>query len=85
MINVLNLPMYVVGGGASNAWDAFAPAMFEEVRKRSFVYAATEPEPPETYSKSSPAQRKTSKVTMITRSVLGGDAGLLGAARLTML
>ena len=40
----LNLPIYVIGGGLANAWDAFAPTMMEEVRKRSFVYAATVPE-----------------------------------------
>ncbi len=44
MVNALNLPIYVLGGGAANAWDAFAPAMFAEIRKRSFVYAATVPE-----------------------------------------
>jgi glucokinase len=41
MINGLNLPLYVIGGGVSAGWDAFAPAMFDEVRKRSFVYAGT--------------------------------------------
>jgi len=25
LVNVLNLEMYVIGGGASSAWDAFAP------------------------------------------------------------
>jgi glucokinase len=41
MVNSLNCPLYVIGGGVSNAWDAFAPALFDEVRKRSFVYAGT--------------------------------------------
>src|SRR5437016_14146992 len=36
MINALNLPMYVVSGGVSNSWDAFAPAMMEQVKLRSF-------------------------------------------------
>ena len=31
MINALNLPMYVIGGGVSSAWDAFAPSMFQEL------------------------------------------------------
>jgi glucokinase len=44
LINALNLPMYVVGGGVSAGWDAFAPRMMEVIRKRSFVYAATVPE-----------------------------------------
>ena len=39
MINALNLPMYVIGGGVSSAWDAFAPTMFEELKVRSFIYS----------------------------------------------
>ncbi len=35
MINALNLPMYVIGGGVCSAWDAFAPTMFEELKTRS--------------------------------------------------
>jgi glucokinase len=46
LVNVLNLEMYVIGGGASSAWDAFAPTMFEELRQRSIVYAATAPTDP---------------------------------------
>ena len=75
LINLLNLPMYVIGGGVSNAWDAFLPALLEEVRKRSFVYRATAP------GDSSGEGRKT----IITRALLGGDAGLFGASRLPML
>jgi glucokinase len=63
-INVLDLEMYVLAGGVAAAWDAFAPSMFEEMRKRSLVYAATADE----------------QKTIITRAVLGGDAGLYGAA-----
>jgi glucokinase len=74
LVNLLNLPMYVVGGGVSDAWEAFAPAMLEEVGKRSFVYRATAPE-------SATPGRKT----VITRALLGSDAGLIGAARLPML
>ena len=75
LINLLNLPIYVIGGGAANAWDAFLPALLEEVRKRSFVYRATAP------GESSGPGKKT----IITRALLGGDAGLFGAARLPML
>ena len=46
LVNVLNLEMYVIGGGASSAWDAFAPTMFEELRQRSIVYVATAPSDP---------------------------------------
>ena len=75
MINALNLPMYVIGGGAASAWEAFAPAMFDELRKRSYVYAATAPD------ETLPAR----KHTLITRALLGSDAGLIGAARLALL
>jgi glucokinase len=75
MINALNLPMYVIGGGAASAWEAFAPAMFDELRKRSYVYAATAPD------ETLPAR----KYTLITRALLGSDAGLIGAARLALM
>jgi glucokinase len=74
LINLLNLPIYVIGGGVANAWEAFFPALLEEVRKRSFVFRATAPESP------SPGRK-----TVITRALLGSDAGLFGAARLPLL
>jgi glucokinase len=72
-INTLNLPIYVVGGGVSAAWDAFSPKMFETVKQRSFIYLATGPE----------SGRRNP--TVIRRAQLGSDAGILGAARLPML
>ena len=84
LVNVLNLDMFVIGGGVSSAWDAFAPTMFEELRERSIVYAATAPEDPLHESAPASGQRETynRRLTVITRAVLGGDAGLYGAARL---
>jgi glucokinase len=38
LVNALNLPLYVIGGGAADAWDLFFPAMMEEVRYRSFIF-----------------------------------------------
>jgi glucokinase len=82
LVNVLNLEMYVIGGGASSAWDAFAPSMFVELRERSIVYAATAPtDPLKSGSSGSTIERKT----IITRAVLGSDAGLYGAARVSTL
>jgi glucokinase len=46
LVNVLNLEMYVLGGGVASAWDAYAPTMFEELRVRSLVYSATAPGDP---------------------------------------
>jgi glucokinase len=77
MINVLNLQMYVIGGGVSSAWEMFSPTLFAELRHRSFVYRATEPD----NSLTAPQRRKT----IITRALLGSDAGLIGAARLPMM
>ena len=76
LVNALNLHMIVIGGGVSSAWEAFSPSIFEEVRRRSFVYTATTPNPQEL----NPAH----KTTIITRALLGSDAGLYGAARLPM-
>lgn len=76
LVNIFNLPMYVIGGGVASAWDAFAPAMFQEVATRSFVYAATTP------SGEAPPDRQR---TIITRALLSSDAGLYGAARLPMI
>lgn len=73
MVNALNLPMYVIGGGVASGWEAFAPPMFGELRRRSYVYAATA-------SDENPGKR-----TVITRALLGGDAGLVGAARLALM
>jgi len=75
LINLLNLPIYVIGGGVASAWDAFLRPLLEEVQKRSFVYRATTPG-----GASGPGKK-----TIITRALLGGDAGLFGAARLPLL
>ncbi|MGB8114407.1 MAG: ROK family protein [Candidatus Sulfotelmatobacter sp.] len=115
-INILNLDMFVLGGGVSSAWDAFAPKMFEELRERSLVYAATalsDPmleeklvwgQPPSAVQaeRSSAAAGTgsnswtvaanhditsipTERRTIITRALLGSEAGLYGAARAAVL
>ncbi len=85
LVNVLNLDMYVIGGGVAAAWASFAPTMFDELAKRSFVYAATAPERALGAHDGASADlhaTKGSKRTIITRALLGSDAGLYGAARL---
>jgi len=73
LINALNLPLYVVGGGVAAAWPAFSPAMFRELNQRSVVFRAGEP------------RNNPRKATMIVPTSLPGRAGLLGAACLPML
>jgi len=87
MVNSLNLSIYVIGGGASSAWEAFSPSIFEELRRRSLVYAATAPydrlavhEGASAHVKAGPGHK-----TIIARALLGSDAGLYGAARLSMI
>ncbi len=91
LVNGLNLDMFVIGGGVSSAWDAYAPNMFEELRERSLVYAATAPANPlmsEASEKhegaSAQTESRTERKTIITRALLGSDAGLFGAARVAM-
>jgi glucokinase len=86
LINALNLPMYVVGGGVSSAWDAFAPFIFDELRQRSMVYAATAPVTAlNGQGASAQVEPSGPTKTIVTRALLGSDAGLFGAARLPML
>jgi glucokinase len=83
LVNALNLPMYVVGGGVSSAWEAFAPSIFEELRRRSMVYAATAPSSTAGHQgASAQVESGAGQKTIVTRALLGSDAGLYGAARL---
>ena len=72
LINILNLPLYVVGGGVANSWDLMSPALFDELERRSYVYALTAPGRPA--SKGMPGGG-----TQVLPAMLGAEAGLLGA------
>jgi glucokinase len=87
LVNSLNLPMYVVGGGVASAWEVFAPAIFAELRSRCMVYAATAPPDPfgQGGGASAHLEPGPGRKTIITRALLGSDAGLFGAARLPMV
>jgi glucokinase len=84
LINGLNLEMYVIGGGVSSAWEAFSPSVFEELRRRSMVWAATAPADPlaSPSGASAMVEPGAARKTIVTRALLGSDAGLYGAARL---
>lgn len=72
LVNTLNVPLYVVGGGLANAWKLFSPALFKELRHRSYVYRLTE-------MGERDAQGRISGKTYVEPTELGPEAGLLGA------
>jgi glucokinase len=86
LVNAFNLNMYVIGGGAASAWEAFSPALFEELRQRSLVYVATAPGSPLSSGAGALGHvgADASTKTIITRALLGSDAGLYGAAQLPL-
>jgi glucokinase len=73
LINAFNLPMYVIGGGVSQAWDQFAPSMFAQLKERSIVFRAGE------------EQKTRHRSTEVKPAKLEGEAGIIGAARLPMI
>jgi glucokinase len=73
LVNVFNLPLYVIGGGVVSAWDLFAPRMFQELRSLSYIYGLTEPVLDQPF---------TAGKTYVVPAATGPDAGLLGAAML---
>ncbi len=75
LVNTLNLPLYLLGGGVCEAWEMFAPTMFRELHVRSYVYRLTEPK------ERDPAALERHR-TYILRAPLGSGAGLLGACLL---
>ncbi len=73
LVNVLDLPLYTIGGGVSAAWDLYAPRMFAIIEEFSYVYRMSRPERRDRFE---PGR------THICRARLGSDAGVLGAASL---
>jgi glucokinase len=76
LINTLDLPMIVVGGGMARAWDLFSPTMFQAIHDFSVVYRLVEP-----------TQRlhREEDRTFIRPATIGPSAGLLGAGMLPFL
>lgn len=77
LINILNLPLYVVGGGVANSWDLIAPSLLEEVERRSYVYGLTAPGKPASGGMPGGGTR-------VLPAQLGAEAGLLGACILPL-
>jgi glucokinase len=76
VINTLDLPMVIIGGGVASAWPLFAESMYRTVREYSVVYRLV-----------APTQRETLEedCTFICPAALGPAAGLLGAGLLPRL
>lgn len=72
LVNTLNLPLYVVGGGLAQAWHLMKDTIFKELLHRSYVYRFTAPGSPI-------AMRNPRGATHVLPAELGPDAGLLGA------
>jgi glucokinase len=73
LINAFNLPLYVIGGGVSQAWDQFSPCLFHELTERSIVFRAGE------------EQKSRHRSTEVKPAKLKENAGIIGAARLPLM
>lgn len=95
LVNILNLEMFVIGGGVASAWEAFAPAMMAELCARSIVFGAVAANSAFCAASANPGSSNRDggfqtpwsgdRKTVITQAVLGSDAGLYGAAHLAAL
>lgn len=77
LVNILNLPLYVIGGGVANSWDLLSAFLFEELERRSYVYALTAQGRPA-------ANGMPCGGTRVLPAKLGAEAGLLGACILPL-
>lgn len=77
LVNTLNLPLYVIGGGLVQAWNLLKPEIFKELCHRSYVYRLTAPG-------SEIVRGNPQAVTHVLPAELGKDAGLLGACILPL-
>jgi glucokinase len=77
LINILNLPLYVIGGGVAESWDLLSPSLFKELEERSYVYALTAPG-------RAAACGMPGGGTRVKPARLGPEAGLLGACILPL-
>lgn len=72
LVNSLNLPLYVIGGGVANAWEQFAPRMFDVLTQASSIYRLTDP-------KQKSGERMAKAKTHVVPARLGPNSGILGA------
>ena len=75
LVNSLNLPLYVIGGGVATGWDLFAVPMFDELTQGSSICRLTDP-------KRAADERMAKANTHVLPAKLGSNAGILGACLL---
>jgi glucokinase len=75
LVNSLNLPLYVIGGGVASAWEQFAPKMFDVLARGSSIYRLTDP-------KRKSGERMAKAETHVVPARLGSNSGILGACLL---
>jgi len=76
VINTLDVPMIVIGGGVASAWALFAKSMFQAMRDYSVVYRLVKP---------IQLEEQEHNCTFVCPAALGPSAGLLGASLLPYL
>ena len=76
LINTLDLPLIVVGGGLASSWKLFSPGMFRAIRDFSVVYRLAAP---------TQCEHCEQDRIFICPAALGPSAGLLGAGLLPRL
>ena len=72
LVNSLNLPLYVIGGGVASAWEMFAPTMLQTLIEGSSLYRLTN-------AKQRPEERMAKAETHVVPAKLGSNSGILGA------
>jgi glucokinase len=77
LVNIFNLPLYVIGGGVAVSWDLISDSLFAELERRSYVYALTAPG-------RAAAKGMPGGGTKVLPAKLGSEAGLLGACILPL-
>ena len=94
LINILNLDMFVIGGGVRQCLGRLCPAHVRRAaRTLADLRGDRTDDPNDSGTTLSPAREAhqprsrnyASKKTIITRALLGSDAGLYGAARIPAL
>jgi glucokinase len=69
LMNILDVRVYLIGGGMASAWEAFAPTMIATVERRSYVFRGAR-------------EGGEARMIRVQKASLGDQAGLIGAGAL---